>query len=56
MFPQPRTGSAPLYDAAGAERRVAKLRRERRRRAEGSEEFHRLRSMYVPAQQYIEPP
>ena len=26
---------------------MAKLRRERRRRAEGSEEFHRLRNMYV---------
>jgi len=35
--------SAPLYDAEGAERRTAHLRKERRRRAESSEEFQRLR-------------
>ena len=39
--------SAPLYDAEGAERRVAKLRKERRRREAGTEEFSRLRTMFT---------
>ena len=38
--------SAPLYDE-GSERRVAKLRKERRRREAGTEEFHRLRTMFT---------
>ncbi len=39
--------SAPLYDAEGAERRVTKLRKERRRRVAGTEEFSRLRMVFL---------
>ena len=39
--------SAPLYDAEGAERRVAKLQKERRRQVAGTEEFNRLRTMFT---------
>ena len=38
--------SAPLYDE-NSERRVAKLRKERRRREAGTEEFNRLRTMFT---------